>query len=122
MGRTMTAGPASGPEVVVGAVAAERRGCPRVARLASGAICTDSRVFHCQVLDISAGGAKVRVVGDPGTLETARCWLGGAAVVDCEVCWAEGRVLGLRFLDAPEAVRRLMGDPWADALRVAEAG
>ena len=90
----------------------ERRSHQRVLKMLSGCLSygDDGRLADCVILDISAGGAKVKFdkpLGDrEGINLRLRQRLRIAAAIDfpVEVVWQDGSVVGLRFLNDPYEV------------------
>ena len=90
----------------------ERRSYKRAAGMLSGCLSygDDGRLADCAVLDISAGGAKVKFDEPLGDAEGLNLSLGQrlkiAAAIDfpVEVVWQDGSVVGLRFLNDPYEV------------------
>lgn len=81
------------------------RGHPRSAVFWSGAVRGGRQNVDCVVLNMSPGGAKIRLLkrfvddGSPVILHIDR--LGGYT---SEVVWAEGDMMGLRFLKDPKQI------------------
>jgi hypothetical protein len=81
------------------------RSHPRSAVFWSGALQAGRQNVECIVLNMSPGGAKVRMLkrfvsdGSPVILHIDR--LGGYT---CEVVWTEGNTIGLRFLKDPKQI------------------
>lgn len=81
------------------------RGHPRSAVFWSGALQAGRQNVECIVLNMSPGGAKVRMLkrfvsdGSPVILHIDR--LGGYT---SEVVWTEGNTIGLRFLKDPKQI------------------
>ncbi|MDH5749800.1 MAG: PilZ domain-containing protein [Rhodospirillales bacterium] len=87
----------------------ENRKFPRRTVLFSGKNYSGVRIFKCRVIDISLGGARVKVDKyfqyDPiVTLRIDR--FGDFA---CEVVWQEDTLLGLAFLDPPAKILNSIG-------------
>ena len=84
----------------------ERRSYKRVLGMLSGCLSygDDGRLADCVVLDISVGGAKIKVDQLPGDGEGFNLRLGQrlmiAATIDLpvEIVWQDGVVAGVRFL------------------------
>ncbi len=90
----------------------ERRSYKRALAILSGCLSygDDGRLADCAVLNISAGGAKVKFDKPLGDAEGVNLSLGPrlkiAAAIDfpVEVVWQDGPVVGLRFLNDPYEV------------------
>ncbi len=90
----------------------ERRSYKRALEMLSGCLSygDDGRLADCVILDISAGGAKIKFDKPLGDVEGVNLSLGQrlkiAAAIDfpVEVVWQDGSVVGLRFLNDPYEV------------------
>ena len=87
----------------------DRRKYARTPVLWAGAIVFGDRAVDCVVMNASANGAKVRVseVADFPTSVILRIPRLGS--FRAEVVWARDNRLGVRFLEKPAKVARLMG-------------
>ncbi len=92
-------------------MAREQRKSPRIPICCAGTINgAGPGAMPCIVMDVSAGGAQVRLFSDAElphrfTLNLSR---NGAVRRWCEVAWRSGNCLGLRFVDpATQAISRL---------------
>ena len=90
---------------------AERRRHSRVSAMWMGTLKARHNFFDCMVIDISAGGAKL-AFAEPVSLGV------GAAVTLIldrfgnfrgETAWQRGALVGVRFLDPPDAVAEAFG-------------
>ena len=94
----------------------ERRDFPRTSVLWSGRIHAAGRVAECRVLNISAIGAKVRL------LESLQHGIEVSLMIDrfgefpSDVVWQEGEYLGIDFRDEPEDIVRIV-EPVLPAIR-----
>jgi PilZ domain-containing protein len=88
----------------------ERRRALRKRVLWSGQVEALSRLIDCAVLDISLGGARVRMDDDSelpkGPLAIAVSRFG---TFQAEVVWTKDRMSGLRFLESTERVADTIG-------------
>ncbi len=100
----------------VGIDYSERRAYKRAIKTLSGCLVygEDGKTVDCAVLDLSVGGAKIKVDQLPGDGEDFNLRLGQrlkiAAPVDLpvEIVWQDGAVAGVRFLkDHYEVARAL---------------
>jgi PilZ domain len=71
----------------------------------------DIRSFECQVLDISAGGAKLATNVEAPIGGTFRLSAAPHSLVRrcCEIVWRDGRQLGVKFTDTPSPGATLLG-------------
>ena len=87
-----------------------RREFGRTLVLMSGTVYSEREVGQCAIFNLSLGGAKVRVSeplpeGHPVTLTISR-----SGVFRGEVVWQNERLAGIRFLDSPRSVARVLGE------------
>ena len=89
---------------MLAAKAEDRRSRPRVGVLESGLLYSDDNCIDCQIVDVSAGGARVRPVG-PKPAEGGRCrfMLARLGLFEATVRWISNDSIGLSF-EAPDAV------------------
>ena len=93
----------------------DRQRYPRTAVYCAAKLAAAGRAWDCEILDISAGGAKVRF---PTTLDPAAelsLTIGSHGTVPVRLVWQSGQYLGVAFLCDPAASARL-------ARNVIEAG
>ncbi len=100
----------------VGIDYSERRAYKRAIKMLSGCLVCgeDGKTVDCAILDLSVGGAKIKVDQVPGDGEDINLRLGQrlkiAAAVDfpVEIVWQDGAFVGVRFLkDHYEVARTL---------------
>lgn len=87
-----------------------RREFGRTLVLMSGTVYSEREVGPCAIFNLSLGGAKLRVseplpAGFPVTLTISR-----SGVFRGEVVWQDDRLAGIRFLDSPRNVARVLGE------------
>jgi hypothetical protein len=83
---------------------ADRRRHARVGVMLMATLRATGGLYDCMVLDISRGGAKL-TLGEPHAVGSAvSLVLGGFGTFRAEPVWQRGEILGLRFLDPPEAI------------------
>jgi hypothetical protein len=90
----------------------ERRSYQRAVKMLSGCLSygDDGRLADCVILDVSAGGARVKFDGPLGDREGVdlksgpRLRIAAAMDFPVEVAWQDGSVVGLRFLNDPYEV------------------
>lgn len=88
----------------------ERRRHPRYGVLESGLLYGDDGCVDCQVIDVSASGARLRPVGPtPSSSRRCRLLLARLGLVEAEVSWAGGDAVGVRFNATPDAVTERFG-------------
>lgn len=78
---------------------AERRQHQRDKVLLSGRIQEAGRSQHCQIVDLSATGACVRLVERPPEFAQVRLILRDGSSFACAVAWQNDKTLGLCFVD-----------------------
>lgn len=84
---------------------AERRKHPRVDVLESGLLYGEDGCIDCQVIDVSANGARIRPVGDLPTKSGAcRFLLARLGMFQAKICWAKNGQAGVAFDAPPEEV------------------
>ncbi len=83
----------------------DRRQYPRVPVLESGLIYSSAGCVDCQVIDVSASGARVRPVEPIGPDDThLRFLLARLGLFEAEIRWRSGDAIGLAFNATPETV------------------
>jgi len=89
--------------------ALERRRALRKRVLWSAQVEAEQRRIGCAVLDVSLGGARVRL--DEGALPRGplAIALSRFGTFQAEVVWTRDRVLGLRFLESVERIADTIG-------------
>lgn len=93
-----------------------RRKFKRATTLFSGTILCDGRSIAAVVLDVSVNGAKVRLdeALESGTHVKLR--IDRLGEFRAEVVWCKQMRVGLKFLDPPDEIARLMPDQFATKL------
>jgi hypothetical protein len=71
---------------------------------------TSHGVFDCVALDLSLGGARLRLDGSVEILERVVLVLGKFGRFPCEVVWRNATEAGLQFADAPEEIATRFGN------------
>lgn len=85
----------------------ERRAHERYSVLESGVILMDGGAVDCQVIDVSASGARVRPVGRlPKDLKSCRFVLARLGQFKAVVRWCAGDQAGVSFEAEPDDVRQ----------------
>jgi len=64
----------------------------------------------CIILDLSAGGAKLRGTTPAGRMEPVKLVINRFGALRAEIMWARMGLLGIRFLDTPEQIAQVIGD------------
>ena len=85
----------------------DRQRYPRTAVYCAAKLAAAGRAWDCEILDISAGGAKIRF---PTTLDPAAelsLTIGSHSTVPVRLVWQSGQYLGVAFLCDPAASERL---------------
>ncbi len=87
----------------------ELRRCERTTVWWSGALVYREQIVACVIVNISAGGAMVRVE-DPAFLMTS-VMLRNSRIGElaAEILWRQDGEMGLRFADDPETVAEIIG-------------
>lgn len=94
----------SSAESEPGASAIERRRHARVGVMLMATLRSTNGIFDCMVLDISRGGAKL-ALGEPHAIATAVTLVfGGFGTFRAQPAWQRGEIVGVRFLDPPQAI------------------
>ena len=94
----------------------ERRDFPRTSVLWSGRIHAAGRVAECRVLNISAIGAKVRLLESLQHGTQVSLMIDRFGEFPSDVVWQEGEYLGIDFRDEPEDIVRIV-EPALPAIR-----
>ena len=94
----------------------ERRDFPRTSVLWSGRIHAAGRVAECRVLNISAVGAKVRLLESLQHGTQVSLMIDRFGEFPSDVVWQEGEYLGIDFRDEPEDIVRIV-EPALPAIR-----
>ncbi|HZT51963.1 MAG TPA: PilZ domain-containing protein [Stellaceae bacterium] len=96
--------------MVNGAPAAGRRRSRRKPVMWAARLETEAGDHDCVAFDISAGGAKLRLEARVALNRSVVLVLERFGPLQAETVWRRGTTLGLRFVDRPDAVRRMLGD------------
>ncbi|MEM7224642.1 MAG: PilZ domain-containing protein [Pseudomonadota bacterium] len=94
----------------------DRRDYPRTSVLWSGRIHAAGRVAECRVLNISALGAKVRLLESLQHGTEVSLMIDRFGEFPSDVVWQEGEYLGINFRDEPEDIVRIV-EPALPAIR-----
>ncbi|HZT52000.1 MAG TPA: PilZ domain-containing protein [Stellaceae bacterium] len=82
----------------------ERRRHARAGVMLMASLRSATGIFDCMVLDISRGGAKLMLT-EPHELSPAvTLVLQGFGSFRAQQVWRHGEVVGIRFVDAPDAI------------------
>ncbi len=99
------------PEILEGpAKTREQRDHLRSAVLWSGEVIQGVRIIPCRILNISAGGAKVRLEGEVPDGSEIRISCNRFGEVPALVVWCRDGKMGLKFLEDPSRVLRAIGN------------
>ena len=86
----------------------ERRTDSRSAVLCGARIRSGDRDVNCHVLNLSTGGAKVRVEGEVDPSQPVILEAEPLGTFSAEVVWKDGDRLGLMFVEETETIERLI--------------
>jgi hypothetical protein len=102
------------PNEAISEAGSERRAFHRALLETSGCLSDGIRKLDCIVLDLSLGGAMVKIdtsgLGETGTSEDigeeliVTLEIEALVLLSAEVVWRRGSVLGLKFLQDPDEV------------------
>jgi hypothetical protein len=87
----------------------DRRTHKRKRVLWVGAVETDAGRFECIALDLSLGGAKLRIAERFAPLQQVRLVLQRFGTLDAEVVWQTKELIGVRFTNDPQAIAAKIG-------------
>ncbi len=93
-----------------GATPKNRHRFKRSSVFCAGKIIVSDLILDCDVLNISAGGAQIRIIGDKDPPDAFRLRIEGFDEFDCDVVRRAGRKIGLTFNAPPEEVEKLVDD------------
>lgn len=93
-----------------GATPKNRHRFKRSSVFCAGKIIYDDHVIDCDVLNISAGGAQVRVIGDEEPPNEFSLRVEGFDEFSCEVVRRAGSKYGLAFHTSPDKVEKVVED------------
>jgi hypothetical protein len=82
---------------------------PRRMVLLSGALYVDNRPVECRVLDVSAGGARLRVDQDFEHESRMPLMIYRFGEFPTEVVWQQDTDLGVTFIEDPDEIERIIG-------------
>lgn len=88
----------------------DRRQHKRKPVLWGARLATSDGEFECIALDLSLGGAKLRMAEPPEAGQTATLVLDRFGALAAEIVWRRADLIGLRFTDAPTEIARILGD------------
>ena len=100
--------------VVVGDV--EKRKFTRLHTLLSGSLIDGDRSAHVAVFDVSVNGAELRLLAEFECSDTVNLKIDRFGMFPAEVIWRKGNHLGLKFVDAPETIARMLPEAFASKL------
>lgn len=70
---------------------------------------TASEAFDCIALDLSLGGARLRLTAPLTQRQRVRVTIGRVGALVAEVAWVRPGMVGVRFLDGPEQTAKILG-------------
>ena len=76
----------------------------------AGKIVFEDETIDCDVLNLSASGAQIRVLGEAEPPERFVLRIDGFGKFDCEVVRRAGEKYGVAFVDNPETVEKIVED------------
>jgi hypothetical protein len=88
----------------------DRRKHKRKPVLWGARIATSDGDFDCIALNLSRGGAKLRMAEPLEVGQTATLVIDRFGALAAEVVWRRADLIGLRFTDAPAEIARVLGD------------
>lgn len=89
----------------------ERQRHLRIATLLMGQVAADSLRCSCEILNISVGGARLRLGEDAGALEQVTIQVEGYPNLDGRVVWRAAREIGVEFdYESRETAARLQAE------------
>ena len=90
----------------------ERRAHRRKTALWAAKLKTDRETFPCVVLNVSKGGVMLQVNATVSTHQRVSLDIDRFGTLQAEVVWQmkDTNKVGLRFVDSPEQVARILGD------------
>ena len=86
-----------------------RRKFERVTVLWSGTLNCGTQILDCLIVNVSAGGAMVRVEAPDLCKKSVVLRSPRFGELAGEVTWRQGKELGIEFKETPEAVSKLLG-------------
>lgn len=87
----------------------ERRRAYRVGASAQGLIAADTAMHHCEVVNLSLSGARLRWRSRPaGRPRSMVVKIGDLQPLRGDMVWSAGRLCGIRFLESEETVREVL--------------
>lgn len=90
-----------------------RRKFRRATTLFSGSVLCGDRSIDAVVLDVSVNGAKVRLDEALGPEDNVKLRIDRLGEFRARVVWRKDMRIGLKFLEPPDEIARLMPDPFA---------
>src|ERR1700691_3402429 len=87
----------------------EKRRHKRKPVLWSARVECDTSQAQCIILDLSLGGAKLRVAPQAKARERVTLVIERFGAINAEVAWCRSGQMGLRFTDTPDQVARIIG-------------
>lgn len=88
----------------------EKRRHKRKPVIWSARVETETGQAECIILDLSLGGAKLRVPAQAKAHQPVTLVIDRFGAINGEVAWCRSGQMGLRFTDAPEQVARIIGE------------
>jgi hypothetical protein len=70
---------------------------------------TEAGSFDCIALDLSLGGAKLRLSATITLEQPVQLAIGRLGKLNAEVVWQQPGLIGVRFTDDPERIARILG-------------
>jgi len=87
-----------------------RRRFPRTSVLWSGALAGGTEPIDCAILNLSAGGAKLRMPGATACPSRVAIQSARFGELAARVVWRRDSLLGLAFVNGPAAVAETLGN------------
>ena len=88
----------------------ERQRHPRTAVFCPGELASAEQAWDCEILDISAGGAKIRLATPLDPAAELSLTIGSHGTLPVQVMWQNGQYLGVAFLCDLETSTQLVRD------------
>jgi len=96
--------------LVNGTAAAERRRARRKPVMWAARLETEDGAVACAAFDISLSGARLRLDAPVALHRPVLLVFDRFGGLRAEPIWRRGKILGLRFGEAPETVRQMLGE------------
>jgi len=96
-------------QLSAGVSPADRRNHKRKPVLWSARLESREGSASCIILDLSAGGAKLRGISPASRKDEVTLVIDRFGSLRAEIMWARMGLLGIRFLDTPEQIAEIIG-------------